>query len=106
MAVDHQTRLGLAGVYRDHSGPYPRGVAVVRAGMSLTELGELPAVIDLVTAGRALGLGRTKSYELARSGEFPCRILRIGDTYRVPTPELLTLLGYPGGARRPEPEGE
>jgi hypothetical protein len=74
--------------------------------MSLAELGELPAVIDLVTAGRALGLGRTKSYELARSGHFPCRILRVGNTYRVPTPELLTLLGYPGGARRPEPEGE
>jgi hypothetical protein len=75
--------------------------------MPLAELGELPAVIDLVTAGRALGLGRTKSYELARSGDFPCRILRFGNTYRVPTPELLTLLGYPGGApRRPEPEGE
>jgi hypothetical protein len=74
--------------------------------MSLAELGELPAVIDLVTAGKALGLGRTKSYELARSGDFPCRILRVGNTYRVPTPELLTLLGYSGGARRPELEGE
>jgi len=74
--------------------------------MSLAELGELPAVIDLVTAGRALGLGRTKSYELARSGEFPCRILRVGKTYLVPTPELFTLLGYHGGTCRPEPEGE
>jgi hypothetical protein len=26
----------------------------------------LPAVTDLVTAGHALGLGRTKAYELAR----------------------------------------
>jgi hypothetical protein len=34
--------------------------------MSLTDLGELPAVIDLVTAGRVLGLGRTKSYERVR----------------------------------------
>ncbi|MGH3381648.1 MAG: DNA-binding protein [Actinoallomurus sp.] len=75
--------------------------------MSLAELGELPAVIDLVTAGRALGLGRTKSYEMARSGDFPCRVLRVGNTYRVPTSELLTLLGYPGGVSwRPEPEGE
>jgi hypothetical protein len=74
--------------------------------MSLAELGELPAVVDLVTAGKALGIGRTKSYALARSGEFPCRVLRVGKTYLVPTPELLTLLGYPGGAACPEPEGE
>jgi hypothetical protein len=74
--------------------------------MSLAELGELPAVIDLVTAGRALGIGRTKTYELARAGEFPCRVLRIGRTYLVPTPELLTLLGYPSGVRRPDTEGD
>lgn len=63
--------------------------------MSLAELGELPAVIDLVTAGRALGIGRTKSYELAQSGEFPCRTIRVGKRYLVPAPELLALLGYP-----------
>lgn len=78
----------------------------MRAGMSLAELGELPAVIDLVTAGRALGIGRTKAYELARSGEFPCRVLRVGRTYLVPTPELLTLLGYPSGVRRTGSESE
>jgi hypothetical protein len=74
--------------------------------MSLAELGELPTVIDLVTAGRALGLGRTKTYELAQAGEFPCRIIRVGKKYLVPTPEILALLGHPGGARRPESEGE
>ena len=41
----------------------------------------------------ALGLGRTKAYELARSDHFPCRVLRIGDTYRIPTAGLLELLG-------------
>jgi Helix-turn-helix domain len=51
------------------------------------------ATVDLMTAARALGLGRTKAYELARRGEFPCRVIRIGDTYRVPTPGLLELLG-------------
>jgi hypothetical protein len=49
------------------------------------ELDQLPPVVDLATAGRALGIGRTKAYELARSGEFPCRVLRIGSSYRVPT---------------------
>jgi hypothetical protein len=99
-------RPGRAGGHQLDTCTFFLGDVMVRAGMSLAELGELPAVIDLVTAGRALGLGRTKSYELARSGDFPCLILRVGNTYRVPTPELLTLLGYPGGGRRPEPEGE
>jgi hypothetical protein len=61
--------------------------------MSISELNELPAMVDLLTAARALGLGRTKAYELARRGEFPCPVLRVGDTYRVPTIALLELLG-------------
>ena len=51
------------------------------------------ATVDLMTAAGALGLGRTKAYELARHDEFPCRVIRIGDTYRVPTAGLLELLG-------------
>jgi hypothetical protein len=51
------------------------------------------ATVDLITAARALGLGRTKAYELARRGEFPCRVIRIGETYRIPTAGLLELLG-------------
>jgi hypothetical protein len=51
------------------------------------------ATVDLMTAARALGLGRTKAYELARSDQFPCRVIRIGDNYRIPTPGLLELLG-------------
>jgi len=41
----------------------------------------------------ALGLGRTKAYELAKRDQFPCRILRIGSAYRIPTTELLRYLG-------------
>jgi integrase len=61
--------------------------------LTLTELMALPAVTDLITAGKALGMGRTKSYELARAGTFPCRVIRAGKTYRVPTAALLALLG-------------
>ena len=49
--------------------------------------------IDLMTAARALGLGRTKAYDLARRQQFPCRVIRIGDTYRVPPAGLLELPG-------------
>ena len=46
-----------------------------------------------MTAARILGIGRTKAYELARRGEFPCPVIRVGDLYRVSTPDLLRLLG-------------
>ncbi|WP_066946634.1 helix-turn-helix domain-containing protein [Microtetraspora fusca] len=62
-------------------------------GFTLAELHELPATVDVLTAARALGLGRTKAYELAKKGEFPCRVIRVGVAYLVPTAELLKLLG-------------
>jgi hypothetical protein len=40
-----------------------------------------------------LGIGRTKAYELARAGEFPCRVLRHGRTYAVAAADLRDLLG-------------
>ena len=63
------------------------------ATLTLAQIMELPSVVDLLTAGRALGLGRTTSYSLAREGAFPCRVIRAGTAYRVPTVELLRLLG-------------
>jgi hypothetical protein len=57
--------------------------------------------VDLTTAAAALGMGRTKAYELARSGGFPCRVLRIGEVYRIPTAGLLELLGVAAEDLRP-----
>jgi hypothetical protein len=53
----------------------------------------LPVVIDIVTAGRVLGMGRTAAYEAARRGDFPVPILRVGNRYRVVTAHLRDLLG-------------
>jgi Helix-turn-helix domain len=53
----------------------------------------LGATIDIETAGAILGIGRSKSYELAKRGDFPVRVLRIGKRYLVPTPSILALLG-------------
>jgi hypothetical protein len=61
--------------------------------LTVRDLHDLPPTIDLMTAARALGIGRTKAYELARNDEFPVRIIRIGDQYRVSTPDLCRLLG-------------
>jgi hypothetical protein len=68
---------------------------VVSRALTLAEVSALPAVTSLVTAGRALGLGRTKSYDLARAGKFPCPVIRAGSTWLVPTAGLLELLGLP-----------
>jgi hypothetical protein len=77
----------------------------VKGGLSLADVQRLPAVVDLVTAGQALGLGRTKTYQLAQAGEFPCRLIRVGRSYLVPTAELLSLLGLlPAGTPR-DPDG-
>ncbi len=61
--------------------------------LSLEEVRQLPATVDIVTAGTVLGIGRTKAYELARRDQFPCRVLKLGRSFRVPTAELLRVLG-------------
>lgn len=61
--------------------------------LTFDQLHALPTVVDLMTAARALGIGRTKAYQLAHDGQFPCRIIRIGTHYNVPTADLLKVLG-------------
>lgn len=72
--------------------------------LTLAEIAELPAVTDLVTAGQALGIGRTRAYELARAGQFPCPVIRSGRIWLVPTAGLLAVLGLPVPA--PPPPGD
>ncbi|MFI0354214.1 helix-turn-helix domain-containing protein [Actinomadura sp. 9N407] len=61
--------------------------------MSPAEIRSLPVTVDLVTAGRAFGIGRTTAYQLARTGRFPCPVMQVGRSYRVRTADLLTSLG-------------
>ncbi len=63
--------------------------------MTTAELQALPATVNVATAARALGFGRTLAYDLARRDEFPCRLLRIGCRYHVLTSDLLAVLGIP-----------
>jgi hypothetical protein len=59
----------------------------------MEELLALPPVTDLATAGRAWGIGATKSAELYRKGEFPCTVLKLGRSYKVRKVDLLKSLG-------------
>jgi hypothetical protein len=63
--------------------------------LTLTQVTALPAVTDLLTAWRALRLGRTRACELARAGQFSCPVIRVGRGWRVPTAGLLAVLGLP-----------
>ncbi|MBB4935432.1 hypothetical protein F4561_006326 [Lipingzhangella halophila] len=63
--------------------------------LTITELYALPAAVDLMTAAQALNMGRTMAYELAKNDEFPCRIIRYGNTYRVRLADILHLLDVP-----------
>lgn len=67
-------------------------------GLTREELLGLPAVIDLDTANRALVIGRSTGYGLAKQGEYPVKVLRLGNAYRVVTADLLDLLGLKRGA--------
>ncbi|MDJ0345616.1 hypothetical protein QMK19_25825 [Streptomyces sp. H10-C2] len=60
--------------------------------MTREELLALPAAIDLDTANRALSVGRSTGYTLAKQGGYPVKILRLGTAYRVLTADLLRVL--------------
>ena len=71
----------------------PAGGRAVRGGvLTVGQVEVLPATVGLVEAGRALGIGRSSAYQLARDGQFPCPLIRVGALYRVPTAGLLRLL--------------
>jgi len=80
---------------------------VIADRLTVDEVLALPASVDLGTAGRAFGLGKTKSYELARAGRFPCPMLQLGSSRVVARHHILAALGVedissPGLGRRAE----
>ncbi|MFE2426987.1 hypothetical protein ACFXJ5_09570 [Streptomyces sp. NPDC059373] len=73
--------------------PKSSRTGAVTQALTRDELLALPAVIDLDTANRALALGRSTGYALAKRGQYPVKVLRFGNAYRVPTADLLRVLG-------------
>jgi len=59
---------------------------------TISQLRSGPPTVSLLAAAAAIGIGRTKAYELARRDEFPVVVRRVGATYRVPVAELLRYL--------------
>jgi len=46
--------------------------------MTRDELDALPPVLDVPTAAKVLGIGRSLAYDLVRRGDWPTPVLRVG----------------------------
>lgn len=62
--------------------------------MTPDELRALPACVPVwPEAGRAFGIGRSLTFDLARRGELPVEVLHVGRLLRVRRSDLLAALG-------------
>ena len=60
---------------------------------TLTEIRERwPATVDVPAAGVVFGLSRSHSYELVSRGEFPAKVIKVGERYRVITESIIDVL--------------
>lgn len=51
------------------------------------------ATVDVVLAGRVLGIGKNAAYRAREAGDIPS--IKVGGQYRVPTAKLREMLGLP-----------
>ena len=52
--------------------------------MTEDEVRALPVMVDLLTAGKVLGMGRTATYHAVRDGIFPVEVIRMGKGEKSP----------------------
>lgn len=64
-----------------------------RCTVTFPELFRLPVTVDLATAAGAFGVSMNTAYRQLKHDRFPCRVLRGGWNYRVPTMALMKALG-------------
>lgn len=62
--------------------------------MSDSELLAIPVSVPLAVAARPFGLGRNTAYDLAKTGKFPCPVIRVGERYRVNRAALYEALAF------------
>ena len=67
-------------------------MAAARA-WSVEQVRALGVTTDVVTAGSVLGFGRTTAYRLAREGQFPVPVRKVGGRYLVAVAHLLQAVG-------------
>ena len=77
-----------------------------RTSLALADLDALGTSTDVETAGRAFMLSRQQAYDLVKSGQFPCPVLRIGTRWVIPTSGIRRALGVevPAGGQHKKQE--
>ncbi len=60
--------------------------------MTRDELAALPPVLDVPTAAKVLGIGRSLAYDLIRHSQWPTPVVRVGKLIKIPTAPLIKLL--------------
>ncbi|WUS98177.1 helix-turn-helix domain-containing protein [Streptomyces sp. NBC_00708] len=61
--------------------------------LTFAEAFNLPLSVDLRTAAQAFAVCPATAYRLIHLDDFPCRVLRLGHQYRIPTASLMRALG-------------
>jgi predicted DNA-binding transcriptional regulator AlpA len=56
------------------------------------------AAISLQEAAQIIGISKSGAYNLAQGDRFPCRVVKVGGRYIVPTAGLRELLDIPATA--------
>lgn len=69
-----------------------QGAIAAAPALTVRDLLDLPPAVDVETACQALGISRSHGYNLARRGQFPCKVLRAGRSFRVVTADLRRVL--------------
>lgn len=54
----------------------------------MSETDTSPRTVTIPEAGRMLGIGQTKAYAMAKSGDFPVSVLKLGKSLRVSIQQL------------------
>lgn len=60
---------------------------------SLPDPATLPPTFPVQVASKILGIGRNRTYDLIKSGDYPVRVRESGGRYRVSKYDLLRHLG-------------
>lgn len=71
--------------------PMTAAATAVRQAPTLDEIRQWPATVDVTRAAYALGIGKTKLYDLIQRNEAPVRVLDVG-AKRVITASIVRLL--------------
>ena len=76
----------------------PPSPSSTRGGLPV-DVSNGPPTLTITEAAQVLGIGRNLAYELARRGDFPAPVLKLGNRLVVPRQPLLELVGLNAKSR-------